>query len=75
MLTTLYISAKVQVLTDNLDQHRKETLHAISRARDKSLSSTTAVDKLQTVIDRMNEKFKDIARFDLDLEYNKSFKI
>ena len=54
--------AKIEVLTDNLEQHRKETLHAISRARDKSLSSTTAVDKLQTVIERMNEKFSDITR-------------
>ncbi|KAL5271642.1 hypothetical protein ACHWQZ_G002048 [Mnemiopsis leidyi] len=61
------MKAKIEVLTDNLEQHRKETLHAISRARDKSLSSTTAVDKLQTVIERMNEKFSDITRLENEL--------
>lgn len=53
----------MEVLTDTLEQHRKETLHAISRARDKSLTSTTAVDKLHSAIERMNEKFTDIQRF------------
>ncbi|XP_063688417.1 interaptin-like [Bolinopsis microptera] len=61
------MKAKIEVLTDNLEQHRKETLHAISRARDKSLSSTTAVDKLQTVVERMNEKFSDITRLENEL--------
>lgn len=56
------VKGKLEVLTSNLEAHRVETLTALERARDKGLKSSTSVDKLQSVIDRMNDKFGDIAR-------------
>ena len=51
------VKAKIEVISESLERHRKETLHALTIARDKSLASATAVDKLRSVVDAMNEKF------------------